>query len=696
MFEYHGAEHKVISCYEAGDAARCPSGRSAYSRLHMRCGTSFLLIVMIIAVFVFAPIGRPALHWLILSRIARASRWSPGLAYEVIRWAGRNRRKRWVRGLMWPGLQLQKLTTREPSLDQLAVVDRGARGGARGREPGRVERGGPPRHGSRGLSAARHGSDATVIERLIEQIEQRYRELTEQLADPETIADRDALHGASRAATASSSEAHELARSTGAPRATRPARRSCSRAATASSTRTSAASSRRCSSTRARADGGARGGAAPRDGRARPERRQERDRRDPGRRRRRRGGAVRRRPLPDADQVRRAARLQDRGARPQRLAGGRLQGGHVRGQGRRRVQRVQVRGRACTACSACPQTESQGRIHTSTATVAVLPEAEDVEVADRPERPPDRRLPLLRPRRAVGQHDRLGGADHAQADRPRGLDAGREVAAPEPRARDARAARAPVRARAARAAGGAGGRPPRAGRHRRALGEGAHLQLSRRAGSPTTASSSPRTTSSRCSRATWTSSPTRSPPTSAAASSKPRRPDEPRRDLVEATSPLRDALAEAVETLEAAGVDTPRLDAEVLLAAVLGVDRAALHADPQQRTRHGRGAARSTTWCAAACGASPSPTSSAARTSASSSWSWTTACWSRGPETELLVELAENGQRVLDVGTGSGRDRARDRPGAPGRARHRHRQLARRDRRRARERRARSGSRSSS
>jgi uncharacterized protein YqhQ len=119
VFEYHGAEHKVISCYEANDRLS-PERAQLYSRFHVRCGTSFLLIVMIIAVFVFAPIGRPALHWLILSRVLGIALVA-GLAYEVIRWAGRNRRKRWVRGLMWPGLQLQRLTTREPSLDQLAV-----------------------------------------------------------------------------------------------------------------------------------------------------------------------------------------------------------------------------------------------------------------------------------------------------------------------------------------------------------------------------------------------------------------------------------------------------------------------------------------------------------------------------------------------------------------------------------------------
>jgi len=120
VFEYHGAEHKVIACYEAGEPLE-PERAQRFSRLHMRCGTSFLLIVMIIGVFVFAPIGRPDLHWLILSRVLGIVLVA-GIAYEIIRWAGRNRRKRWVRGLMWPGLQLQKLTTREPALDQLAVA----------------------------------------------------------------------------------------------------------------------------------------------------------------------------------------------------------------------------------------------------------------------------------------------------------------------------------------------------------------------------------------------------------------------------------------------------------------------------------------------------------------------------------------------------------------------------------------------
>jgi uncharacterized protein YqhQ len=120
VLEYHGAEHKVISCYEAGDQLT-PARASLYSRLHPRCGTSFLLVVMIIAIFVFAPIGLPAWWILVLTRILGVPLIA-GLSFEVIKWAGRNRRRRWVRAIMAPGLQLQKLTTREPDRDQLAVA----------------------------------------------------------------------------------------------------------------------------------------------------------------------------------------------------------------------------------------------------------------------------------------------------------------------------------------------------------------------------------------------------------------------------------------------------------------------------------------------------------------------------------------------------------------------------------------------
>jgi uncharacterized protein YqhQ len=120
VFEYHGAEHKTISCYEAEDEL-IPSRATLYSRLHPRCGTSFLLIVMVVAIFVFAPLGLPAWYWLVISRIVGVPLIA-GIAYELIKWAGRNRERSWVRAVMWPGLMLQNLTTREPDEDQLEVA----------------------------------------------------------------------------------------------------------------------------------------------------------------------------------------------------------------------------------------------------------------------------------------------------------------------------------------------------------------------------------------------------------------------------------------------------------------------------------------------------------------------------------------------------------------------------------------------
>ena len=121
VFEYHGAEHKTISCYEAG-LALTPSNAQRFSRLHPRCGTSFLLVVMIVAIFVFAPLGLPAWYLLVLTRIVGVPLIA-GISFEIIKFAGRNRRRRWVRAIMFPGLQLQKLTTREPDLEQLAVAE---------------------------------------------------------------------------------------------------------------------------------------------------------------------------------------------------------------------------------------------------------------------------------------------------------------------------------------------------------------------------------------------------------------------------------------------------------------------------------------------------------------------------------------------------------------------------------------------
>ena len=120
VFEYHGAEHKTISCFEAGLPLTSVNAQR-FSRLHPRCGTSFLLVVMIVAIFVFAPIGLPAWYWLVATRILGVPLIA-GISFELIKFAGRNRRRGWVRAVMWPGLKLQLLTTREPDLDQLAVA----------------------------------------------------------------------------------------------------------------------------------------------------------------------------------------------------------------------------------------------------------------------------------------------------------------------------------------------------------------------------------------------------------------------------------------------------------------------------------------------------------------------------------------------------------------------------------------------
>jgi uncharacterized protein YqhQ len=119
VFEYHAAEHKVINAYEAGEEL-VPERVQRFSLIHPRCGTAFLLWVMVIAIFVFAFLGRPSLPWLIASRILLLPLIA-GLAYELIRFAGKHTGNRVLMTLLAPGLWLQRLTTRQPSLDQLEV-----------------------------------------------------------------------------------------------------------------------------------------------------------------------------------------------------------------------------------------------------------------------------------------------------------------------------------------------------------------------------------------------------------------------------------------------------------------------------------------------------------------------------------------------------------------------------------------------
>jgi uncharacterized protein YqhQ len=119
VFQYHAAEHKAINALEAGEELT-PENVQKCSLIHPRCGTAFLLWVMVIGVFVFALVGRPHWYWLVASRILLLPVIA-GLAYELIRFAGKHPRSRTLRILLAPGLWLQRLTTRQPSLDQIEV-----------------------------------------------------------------------------------------------------------------------------------------------------------------------------------------------------------------------------------------------------------------------------------------------------------------------------------------------------------------------------------------------------------------------------------------------------------------------------------------------------------------------------------------------------------------------------------------------
>ena len=120
VFEYHGAEHKTIAAYEHDE----PLDREhvdGYPTLHVRCGTNFLLLVMIITIFVFAVFGNPGLWWRIGSRIV-AIPVIAGLAFELLRLGARFPGSVVVRAVMAPGLWLQKITTQPPDLEQVDVA----------------------------------------------------------------------------------------------------------------------------------------------------------------------------------------------------------------------------------------------------------------------------------------------------------------------------------------------------------------------------------------------------------------------------------------------------------------------------------------------------------------------------------------------------------------------------------------------
>jgi uncharacterized protein YqhQ len=120
VFQYHGAEHKVVHTYEDG-LPLTPESARGFSTAHMRCGTAFIMVVLVLSILVFSLLGRPALWLRVLERLAIIPLVA-AFSYEIIRFAGRYEDSRAMKVLMAPGLLLQKLTTREPDDDQLEVA----------------------------------------------------------------------------------------------------------------------------------------------------------------------------------------------------------------------------------------------------------------------------------------------------------------------------------------------------------------------------------------------------------------------------------------------------------------------------------------------------------------------------------------------------------------------------------------------
>jgi uncharacterized protein YqhQ len=125
LFQYHGAEHKTIHTFENGLELTAENAQG-FTTLHPRCGTSFLMFVMLTSIFVFMLLGKPDT---IGDRLLRLS-FVPligGIAYEIIRFSGKHAGAKWIQPFIWPGLMLQRITTQEPTLEQLEVAVRALR-----------------------------------------------------------------------------------------------------------------------------------------------------------------------------------------------------------------------------------------------------------------------------------------------------------------------------------------------------------------------------------------------------------------------------------------------------------------------------------------------------------------------------------------------------------------------------------------
>ncbi|WP_119068337.1 DUF1385 domain-containing protein [Rubrobacter indicoceani] len=120
FFGYHGAEHKAIKVYEAGDEL-VPKNARSLDTTHVRCGTSFILYVLVLSILIFSLLGVEGLVYMIASRIIVIPLVA-GLGFEFIMWSARYQDNPVVRAMTWPGLQLQRLTTREPDDEMVEVA----------------------------------------------------------------------------------------------------------------------------------------------------------------------------------------------------------------------------------------------------------------------------------------------------------------------------------------------------------------------------------------------------------------------------------------------------------------------------------------------------------------------------------------------------------------------------------------------
>lgn len=120
FFAYHGAEHKAIKVYERGEEL-VPENSHKLDTSHVRCGTSFVLYVLVLSILAFSLLGVEGWLYMLASRVVVIPLVA-GLAFEFIMWSARNEKNQLVKVLVWPGLQMQKLTTREPTDDMVEVA----------------------------------------------------------------------------------------------------------------------------------------------------------------------------------------------------------------------------------------------------------------------------------------------------------------------------------------------------------------------------------------------------------------------------------------------------------------------------------------------------------------------------------------------------------------------------------------------